>query len=144
MRGRRLGVRDRRQARISWCIMACLASRSGRRWLIVSSWLVGAAVACGSAPVVLSRGSIAVTFETDETCGFENPYVTDAVGCRLIDRKALMCKGFGVIDGVLFAGGCEAPAEVRITETRGTVPIAPAVADELDEPALEDSAAEEP
>lgn len=80
--------------------------------------------------MVLSRGSVAVTFKTDETCGFENPYVTDAKGCRVIDRKALMCKGFGVIDGVLFAGGCEAPAEARVLETRGSVPIAPAVIDE--------------
>lgn len=86
-------------------------------------------MACGSTPVVLSRGSVAVTFKTEETCGFENPYVADAKGCRVIDREALMCKGFGVIDGVLFAGGCEAPVEARVVETRGTVPIAPAVAD---------------
>jgi hypothetical protein len=36
-----------------------------------------------------------------------------------------MCKGFGVIDGVLFAGGCEAPAELELLETQGTLPLSP-------------------
>lgn len=96
-------------------------------------WVVVAA-ACSSAPPVLSSGNVAVTFTADETCGFENPYFADAKGCRVIDREALMCKGFGVIDGVLFAGGCEAPAEARIMETRGTLPVAPAAV-EADEAA---------
>jgi hypothetical protein len=118
--------------------VARLAPRSGQRGLIAAAtWLTAAAVACGSTPVVLSRGSIAVTFKTEETCGFENPYVADAKGCRVIDRKALMCEGFGVIDGVLFAGGCEAPVEARVVETRGTVPSAPAAIDAEDEPAAE-------
>lgn len=107
-------------------------------------WLAAALAGCGSGPVVLSRGSVAVTFTTDETCGFENPYVTDAKGCHVIDRKALMCKGFGVIDGVLFAGGCEAPAEARVSETRGTLPIKPAVEESEADQEPEEPAAEEP
>lgn len=106
---------------------------------MTSTWVAAAVMACGSAPVVMSSGSIAVTFTTDETCGFDNPYVADAKGCRMIDRKALMCKGFGVIDGVLFAGGCEAPAEARVLETRGTLPIAPTVVDREGEAGTDDA-----
>jgi hypothetical protein len=97
-----------------------------------------ALASCAAAPKILSRGTIKVTFTGEETCGFENPYVADAKGCRVIDDRALMCRGFGVIDGILFAGGCEAPAEARVMETRGTLPLAPpAAADETptDEPA---------
>ncbi|HKO92673.1 MAG TPA: hypothetical protein VJU61_16070 [Polyangiaceae bacterium] len=74
--------------------------------------------------IVLNSGRVRVTFQGEETCGLENPYLVDARGCRKIDRNALMCKGFGVIDGVLFAGGCEAPAEAEVLETRGTLPVA--------------------
>jgi len=94
--------------------------------------------ACSSAPVVLSQGRVRVDFKGDATCGFENPFVVDAKGCRVIDKGALMCKGFGVIDGVLFAGGCEAAAEAEILETSGTSPRAPvpvgSVPDEAGEP----------
>lgn len=81
--------------------------------------------ACSPSVIVLDSGRVRVTFRGEETCGFDNPYEMDARGCRKIDRNALMCKGFGVIDGVLFAGGCEAPAEVEVLETRGTMPVAP-------------------
>ena len=80
---------------------------------------------CTPTPLILRSGTVRVSFKGEETCGFENPYTTDAKGCRLLDKRALMCRGFGVIDGVLFAGGCEAPAEARVMETRGTVPVAP-------------------
>jgi hypothetical protein len=93
---------------------------------VLFSWLGLAIAGCSSAPVILSHGSVQVTFKTEETCGFDNPYVADAKGCRVIDRKALMCKGFGVIDGMLFAGGCEAPAQAEVLETRGTMPVVPA------------------
>jgi hypothetical protein len=100
---------------------------------------------CSSAPVVLSHGSVRVDFKGDATCGFENPYVVDAKGCRVIDKGALMCKGFGVIDGVLFAGGCEAAAEAEILETNGTSPLAPvpvgSVPDEARDPSEKDERA---
>lgn len=113
-------------------------------WPIATPWLAAAVVACGSGTVLLSSGSVRVTFTSDETCGFDNPYVADANGCRVIDRKALMCKGFGVIDGVLFADGCEAPAEARVVETRGTLPSVPAAVEEEDPPAADDAAPDEP
>jgi hypothetical protein len=75
--------------------------------------------------ILLSQGSVRVTFTGEETCGLDNPYLADAKGCRLIDKKAVMCDGFGVIDGVLFAGSCEAPAQYELLETRGTLPVAP-------------------
>ena len=81
---------------------------------------------CAANAIVLSQGSVQVTFTGAETCGFDNPYTAEAKGCRLIDKKALMCSGFGVIDGVLFAGGCEAPAQYELLETRGTSPVTPA------------------
>lgn len=136
-------IRARRQAWISWCVVTRLFPSSGRLWSVGSPWLVAAVVACGSSTLVLSRGSVSVTFTTDETCGFENPHVAEAKGCRVIDREALMCKGFGVIDGVLFAGGCEAPAEARVLETRGTLPIAPAPLEEDDAPAADGPAPDE-
>lgn len=80
---------------------------------------------CTQTVVLLSQGSVRVTFTGEETCGFDNPYVSDASGCRLIDKKAVMCDGFGVIDGVLFAGGCEAPAQYELLETRATLPVVP-------------------
>jgi hypothetical protein len=80
---------------------------------------------CTPSAILLSQGRVRVTFTGEETCGFDNPYVADAKGCRLIDKKAVMCNGFGVIDGVLFAGGCEAPARYELQETRGTLPVAP-------------------
>jgi len=83
-------------------------------------------VGCAGNAVVLHQGSVRVTFTGTETCGFDNPYLADAEGCRLIDKKAVMCSGFGVIDGVLFAGGCEAPAQYELLETRGTSPVTPA------------------
>jgi hypothetical protein len=89
---------------------------SGLCWLLFG---------CTSSAVLLSQGSVRVTFTGEQTCGFDNPYVADAKGCRLIDKKAVMCNGFGVIDGVLFAGSCEAPARYELQETRGTLPVVP-------------------
>ena len=86
-----------------------------------AGYLLGA---CGPSVIVLSSGQIRVTFKGEETCGFDNPHLVDARGCRKIDRNALMCKGFGVIDGVLFAGSCEAAAEAEVLDTRGTLPVA--------------------
>ena len=80
---------------------------------------------CAANTIVLSQGSVRVTFTGQETCGFANPYTAAAEGCRLIDKKAVMCNGFGVIDGVLFADGCEAPAQYELLETRGTSPVTP-------------------
>ena len=85
--------------------------------------VVVAVQGCRTSPVVLSGGSVRVIFKGDETCGFDNPYVVAGKGCRVIDRGALLCRGFGVIDGVLFAGGCEAAAEAEVLETRGTLPV---------------------
>lgn len=108
--------------------MSRIAVKLGPRQAALAG-LALAALACGgSAPVVLSHGSIAVSFETEETCGFEDPFIADATGCRVIDRKALVCAEFGIIDGVLFAAGCEAPAKANILETRGTVPLAASAA----------------
>lgn len=115
------------------------ASSPGR---LLSSGLPGFLLlmaSCSSTPVVLSHGSVRVDFKGDATCGFENPYVVDAKGCRVIDRGALMCKGFGVIDGVLFAGGCEAAAEAEILETNGTSPVAPVPVGSVQEEAPEPS-----
>ena len=100
------------------------APRPSGLWVALAGagYLLGA---CGPGVIVLDSGRVRVTFTGEETCGFDNPYEMDARGCRKIDRNALMCKGFGVIDGVLFAGGCEAPAEVEVLETRGTMPVAP-------------------
>lgn len=81
---------------------------------------------CAPSAVTLHSGVVHVSFTTEETCGFSNPYTVDARGCRRLDEKAVMCKGFGVIDGVLFAGGCEAPAQVDVLETQGTMPRMPA------------------
>jgi hypothetical protein len=103
-------------------------------------WMVLAG--CTSAPKILSRGSVRVTFSGEETCGFENPYVADAKGCRVIDDRALMCRRFGVIDGMLFAGGCEAPAEARVMETRGTSPVAPPAVGAEETPADEPAPSE--
>ena len=103
--------------------MARTVSRSGRFFALAGAGYLLAA--CSSGVVVLSSGSVQVTFKGEETCGFDNPYVVDARGCRKLDNHALMCKGFGVIDGVLFAGGCEAPADAEVLETRGTMPVAP-------------------
>jgi hypothetical protein len=108
-------------------VMARTPRRSGPVVALAGAgYLLGA---CSPGVVVLSSGSVQVTFKGEETCGFENPYVVDARGCRKLDNNALMCKGFGVIDGVLFAGGCEAPAEVEVLETRGTMPLAPSRGD---------------
>ncbi|MEO8183329.1 MAG: hypothetical protein ABI895_31230 [Deltaproteobacteria bacterium] len=91
-----------------------------------SSWLLCCFLfGCSPSAVLLSQGSVRVTFTGEQTCGFDNPYVAQAKGCRWIDKKAVMCNGFGVIDGVLFAGGCEAPARYELLETRGTLPVAP-------------------
>ena len=102
--------------------MPTLAYSFGRRRIGLVCWVLAS---CTPAPLVLRSGTVKVSFKGEETCGFENPYTTEAKGCRIIDKRALMCRGFGVIDGVLFAGGCEAPAEARVMETRGTVPVAP-------------------
>jgi hypothetical protein len=98
-----------------------------------------ALASCTSTPLILSSGTVRVSFKGEETCGFENPYTADAKGCRVIDTRALMCRGFGVIDGVLFAGGCEAPAEAQVMATRGTLPVAPtpAGAEPMETPADE-------
>jgi hypothetical protein len=87
--------------------------------------LLGLVGGCAASAVTLSSGVVHVSFTTDETCGFSNPYTVDARGCRRLDEKAVMCKGFGVIDGVLFAGGCEAPADLDVLETQGTMPLSP-------------------
>jgi hypothetical protein len=108
-------------------VVAQIAQRSARPSVGWALWLV---LGCAASAVVLASGKVQVTFKSAETCGFDNPHVADAKGCRLIDQKALMCNGFGVIDGVLFAGGCEAPAEVELLETRGTMPVAPGHAEE--------------
>lgn len=84
-----------------------------------------AANGCAPSPQTLSSGVVHVSFTTDETCGFSNPYTVEAQGCQRLDEKAVMCKGFGVIDGVLFAGGCEAPAALEVLETQGTMPLSP-------------------
>ncbi|MEY2934081.1 MAG: hypothetical protein RL033_4830 [Pseudomonadota bacterium] len=89
------------------------------------SVLLGLVGGCAASAVTLSSGVVHVSFTTDETCGFSNPYTVDARGCRRLDEKAVMCKGFGVIDGVLFAGGCEAPADLDVLETQGTMPLSP-------------------
>jgi hypothetical protein len=73
--------------------------------------------------VVLQSGRVRVNFAGPETCGFDNPHLADARGCRVIDDDALMCRGFGVIDDVLFAEGCEAPASVELIEVSGTAPV---------------------
>lgn len=77
--------------------------------------------------MIATGGRFRVNFQGEETCGFDNPHVGNARGCRLIDEHALMCRGFGVIDGVLFAGGCEAPATVQMLEITGTVPVGTAL-----------------
>lgn len=96
---------------------------------------------CTPNTILLSQGSVRVSFTGEQTCGFDNPYVADAKGCRLIDKKAVMCNGFGVIDGVLFAGGCEAPAQYQLLETRGTLPVVP---DRREQEGDGDSAADDP
>jgi len=103
--------------------VVCFHLRSGRRCSLAGlCWLLSG---CTPNAVLLSQGSVRVDFTGEETCGLENPYVADAKGCRLIDKRALMCDGFGVIDGVLFAGACEAPARYELLETRGTLPVVP-------------------
>lgn len=101
--------------------------------------LLGWVSGCAPSPATLSSGVVHVSFTTDETCGFSNPYTVEARGCRRLDQKAVMCKGFGIIDGVLFAGGCEAPAELEVLETQGTLPLSPP----RGEPPPEPPAAEE-
>lgn len=102
--------------------VASFAARVRCGGLLVLLGLVGG---CAASAVTLSSGVVHVSFTTDETCGFSNPYTVDARGCRRLDEKAVMCKGFGVIDGVLFAGGCEAPADLDVLETQGTMPLSP-------------------
>lgn len=93
--------------------------------LLAVSVLGGALGGCAPSAATLDSGFVHVNFTTDETCGFSNPYTVEARGCSRLDEKAVMCKGFGVIDGVLFAGGCEAPAQVELLETQGTMPLSP-------------------
>ncbi|MEY4546346.1 MAG: hypothetical protein RL685_2541 [Pseudomonadota bacterium] len=102
--------------------VASFAARLRCGWRLALLGLVGG---CAASAVTLSSGVVHVSFITDETCGFSNPYTVDARGCRRLDEKAVMCKGFGVIDGVLFAGGCEAPADLDVLETQGTMPLSP-------------------
>lgn len=123
--------------------------RRGRLALALLGTLAGAALVgagCASSPAMLSSGVIHVTFTSDETCGFSNPYTVEANGCRRLDEKAVMCKGFGVIDGVLFAGGCEAPAALEVLETQGTMPLSPPRSEPAEPPPSEETwpAAEPP
>lgn len=106
-----------------WCRTVAFSAVALRCCLALA--LLGGASGCASSPATLSSGVVHVSFTTDETCGFSNPYTVEARGCRRLDAKAVMCKGFGIIDGVLFAGGCEAPAELEVLETQGTMPLSP-------------------
>jgi hypothetical protein len=117
----------------AWSKLAGMSIRTVAAVSLAAASLAG----CGRAPVVLQGGSVRVIFAEAETCGFDNPYVVPARGCRVIDDNALMCKGFGVIDGVLFAGGCEARAEIQVIETQGTMPT-PVSGSDPQEPAEED------
>jgi hypothetical protein len=55
-----------------------------------------------------------------QTCDLDPSFDAPADGCRLIDEEAIMCGTFGVIDGVLFLDGCEAPARVLVLDKQGT------------------------
>jgi len=127
---RRAGCTELALGACSWILSKVMARTTRRSGLFIALVGVGYLLgACGPSVIVLSSGQVRVTFKGEETCGFDNPYLIDARGCRKLDRNALMCKGFGVIDGVLFAGGCEAPAEAEVLETRGTMPVAPSRGD---------------
>lgn len=86
-------------------------------------WVCGACLlcaACAGGPKILEKGTVVVSFSSEETCGLHNPYEADATGCQLIAQGAIVCDGFGVIDGMLFAGDCEAPATASLLEVQGT------------------------
>lgn len=116
-----------------WCKTVVLSAVPIRCCLALAL-LVGSG--CAPSPATLSSGVVHVSFTAEETCGFSNPYTVEAQGCRRLDEKAVMCKGFGVIDGVLFAGGCEAPAEIEVLETQGTMPLSPPRAEPAAKPPL--------
>lgn len=85
--------------------------------------LLASSASCRPAPVILRGGQVHVTIRGADTCGFDNPLVSDASGCRLIDESALLCGEFGVIDEVLFVEDCEVPAEFQVLDVSTTVPV---------------------